>query len=99
MLSRTPPPDTVFCLFCGGTITYIDGGKNNFFDHLKHEHSIHYEKEFVFAVNFFEEDIRRKIVENFNEDLRYHNESTSGNDIEALLAEDGPNDVGHDGRE
>ena len=49
MLSRTPPPDTVFCLFCGGTITYIDGGKNNFFDHLKHEHSIHYEKEFVFA--------------------------------------------------
>lgn len=94
------PEGTIICLLCRGTVNYLDNDNSLFFKHLKLEHSIHYDHKFVLAVNFFDEDSKRMVIQNFEETterkrkeiLMKEAEDTSDNESnmeESLMKSDG----------
>merc|ERR1719186_1411577 len=62
--------DTLTCLMCRGVITFSHNDNTKFFNHLKHEHSIHFNKELVLAINLMKTGDLQKIISGVN----IHNE-------------------------
>ena len=68
MSSGPVPPGTIQCLFCNGFITFPNGKeKNLFFNHIKNDHNIHFNHNYVMAVNVL--DDKEKIEKKFDADV------------------------------
>lgn len=63
------PPDAIACLLCRGAVTYLDNDSSAFFRHLRQEHSVHYDHQFLLSVTFFDEDSKKMVVQNFEENM------------------------------
>merc|ERR1719186_80712 len=63
--------DTLTCLMCRGVISFSHNDNTKFFNHLKHEHSIHFNKELVLAINLLKTSDLQKIISGVNINNEY----------------------------
>ena len=73
MVENILPPGTVLCLLCKSVVAYVRGQKSSFFNHLKANHNVFFNQNYIMAINCFDGEIRNKVEQYFdktNEELR-----------------------------
>ena len=72
------PTNTAVCLLCRGFISYISRDRSHYYKHLENDHSVTFSQDYIMAINFFDKDIRQKIVDQFNSSPETRKQESTG---------------------
>ena len=63
MLDVFTEPDTVTCILCRATVSIRKGNKARFFNHISHDHEVHYDMDLFFVVSFLSEVQKETVID------------------------------------
>ena len=69
MLDIFTEPQTVTCILCRATVSIRKGDKARFYNHISHDHEVHYDMDLFYVVSFLNMDQKKTVVDIINEKL------------------------------
>ena len=69
MLDVFTQPDTVTCVLCRATVSIRKGDKARFFNHISHDHEVHYDMELFYVLSFLNMEQKKTVIDIINEKL------------------------------
>ena len=70
MLDIFTEPQTVTCILCRATVSIRKGDKARFYNHISHDHEVHYDMDLFYVVSFLNMDQKKTVVDIINEKIR-----------------------------
>ena len=85
MLDVFTEPETVTCVLCRATVSIRKGDKARFFNHISHDHEVHYDMDLFYVVSFLNNVQINTVIDIINEKIVKHTEE----DHEIINSENG----------
>ena len=81
MLDVFTEPDTVTCILCRATVSIRKGDKARFFNHISHDHEVHYDMDLFFVVSFLSEAQKGTVIDIISKKFDKKEKSIKPNDL------------------
>ena len=78
-------PQAVTCVLCRATVSVRKGDKARFFNHISHDHEVHYDMELFYVLSYLDEKEKETVVSLINQKLLGN--SSQGSDKEDEFSE------------
>ena len=70
MLIRWNVSGTLQCLLCKGVVTFVNGDKSKFENHMQADHDAYFNHNLMLAINYLDKNTLKEIVTQFEDNLR-----------------------------
>ena len=71
MLDIFTEPQTVTCILCRATVSIRKGDKARFYNHISHDHEVHYDMDLFYVVSFLNMDQKKTFLKTSNNKRMY----------------------------